>query len=216
MSKKGKKFDAPEGAEQQTIGANDVGTMPAAALAGAEGTEPAKVSPIGAPRAPTLYLQDDATGLHYKFDRRNHLPKKATVVGNLVLDGNEVPFQVTSNKGWVASADKTIDYLWFAIPGVPTEEAPEPEGIKGFITLDYTVEGKSFVGVHFSLKEGTPDRFPMKADGTGYAERIGKTETEDKRKEAFVATMAKKKAEKAAATTEPATTEPTAETQPAE
>jgi hypothetical protein len=86
---------------------------------------------------------------------------------------------------------KSIDYLWFEIPGKDGAEA-----VKGFITLDYTVEGASFVDREFTLKEGTPNRFPMKADGTGYAQRLGKVETEERRKAAFVATMQKKAADK--------------------
>lgn len=209
MSKKGKKFDAPEGAqgEQQTLTAADVGTVPAEITAADAG---ATVSPIGAPRSPTMYLEDTQSGLHYKFDRRNHLPKKATTVGAFFMDGYTVPFQVTSNKGWAKTPEVVIDYLWFTIPAPAAAEGEEQaEGVKGFITLDYTVEGTSFVDREFTLKEGTPNRFPMKADGTGYAQRIGKPETEEARKKAFVDTMAKKKLEKenGAPATEPAATE---------
>ena len=209
MAKK-QKYDAPQGAEQQNLTAADVGTVPAAVFGTtAPATEPAKVSPIGVPRYPTLYLKDTESGLHYKFDRRG-LPKKATVVGSFFLDEHTVPFQVTSSKGWAASPEVVIDYLYFAIPQ-PNNEAGEAQPpITGFITLDYAVEGKTFVDCAFTLHEGTPDRFPMKADGTGYAERIGKTDTEEARKKAFRDTMAKKKLEADAA----AAAAPAAETQP--
>jgi hypothetical protein len=206
MAKK-QKYDAPQGSEQQTIGANDVGTIPAAVLGTAEAP---KVSPIGVPRYPTLYLADNETGLHYKFDRRG-LPKKAVSPGAIIIDGVAVPFQVTSSKGWAASPELVIDYLYFSIPQPNNEAGEEQPGIQGFITLDYAVEGKTFVDRAFTLHEGTPDRFPMKADKTGYAERIGKTDTEEARKKAFKDTMAKKAAEAKAA----AEANPQAETQPA-
>ena len=202
MAKK-HKFDAP-----QTEGT----TTEVATQQPVEGNgEAPKVSPIGAPRYPTLYLEDQESGLHYKFDRRG-LPKKATVAGNIKIDGNDVPFQVTSSKGWAASPEVVIDYLYFAIPQrqIDLVDGVQPEPITGFITLDYAVEGKTFADRAFTLHEGTPNRFPMKADGTGYAERIGKTDTEEKRKQAFKDTMAKKKLEAEAA----AAAAPTAETQP--
>jgi len=193
MSKKSKKFDATtEGQtpEQQAEGTSNV---PAA-----EGDQ---VQTIAKPKAPTLYLTNDSSGLHYKLDRRNHLPKKAAVAGEIYIMNIKVPFQVTSNKGWAVSEDKVIDYLWFTLP-----EGVAGAGEKVFMTLDYTVPGASMNGEMFGIEEGTPNRFPMKADGTGYAQRLGKVETEEARKTAFSASMAKKK-EAAAAAPAPATTE---------
>jgi len=186
MSKKGKKFDATtEASTTEASTTEATSNVPAA-----EGDQ---VQTIAKPKAPTLYLTNDSSGLHYKLDRRNHLPKKAAVAGSILINGIHVPFQVTSNKGWAVSEDKVIDYLWLTLP-----EGVLGAGEKTFMTLDYTVPGASMDGATFSIEEGTPNRFPMKADGTGYAQRLGKIETEEARKKAFSESMAKKKAATAA------------------
>ena len=187
MSKKSKKFDATEGTTNEATS-----NVPAA-----EGDQ---VQTIAKPKAPTLFLTNDSSGLHYKLDRRNHLPKKAAVAGEIYIMNIKVPFQVTSNKGWAVSEDKVIDYLWFTLP-----EGYAGAGEKVFMTLDYTVPGANMHGEMFGIEEGTPNRFPMKADGTGYAQRLGKVETEEARKAAFSASMAKKKAAAPATAEAPAT-----------
>lgn len=117
---------------------------------------------------PQLFLKD-SNGNEFKFTHFTTLPKRASVAGNYSIDGQDTPFQITSNKGWAISEDKVIHYSWFKLPA----------GHIGYITHDYCVV--PVAGQSFTVHEGVTKR----ADPT----REGKSETEAKRIEAFRATM---------------------------
>lgn len=180
MAKK-QKYDASDAPvqETQTITAADVGTVTADA-------------PKGNPqfvKKPGIFLQDSETGVQYKFDRRE-LPKKAAIAGNILIDGVETPFQVTSNKGWTPE-NTVIEYIWVNLP--PANEGEPP--IPGYITLDYLVPAASFAGKSFTQGEGEAER--------KNPERVPKSvEAEEKRKAAAKATLEAKKL--AAEATKPA------------
>ena len=176
MAKKSKKFDA-EGTTTTT-------EAPTSEVA----------TPL-IPRNPSLYLQN-AAGVQYKFDRRD-LPKKAAVMGQIKIDGNATPFQVTSNKGWTVEG-KVLEYLWFTLP---VKEGEEP--VHGYITADYMQAATEFQDMEFTIGAGVanrknPDRIPKSE------------EAEATRKAAAAATLAKKKAEAEAAKTEQVDAELTA------
>ena len=144
MAKKSKKFDS----EQQV-----------------EGTTPEPVAPA-IPKAPSFFLCDE-NGVEYKFDKRNHLPKKSAVAGDVYIDGLATPFQVTSNKGFTVEG-KIINYSWLTLP----------DGKMGYITHDY--ETTPVAGVRYTLHEGkanraNPERVP-KDDVVG-AQRVEKFKT---------------------------------------
>lgn len=181
MAKKDRKYSA-EGAVENT-------NQEAPATQPETNAAPAK-NPLFQ-RVPAIFLEID--GVQYHFDRRE-LPKKAAVVGNLVIDGVETPFQVTSNKGWTPEAN-VIEYIWLSLPG-----EPEDKPITGYITLDYLVAASTFAGKEAMRGEGTanrknPDRIPKDADA------------EARRKAAAAETRLKNIAAKG----EPAAAEPAAE-----
>lgn len=138
------------------------------------------------PRNPSLFLKDAVTGIEYKFDRRNQLPKKAPVVGNLIIDGAPCPFQITSNKGWAIDEAHVLEYIWTTLPS----------GVSGFITGDYTQSLKEFADQEFTVGEGKANR--------DNPSRVGDDAKEQARKAAAAATLA---AKKAAAPVEPAPAE---------
>jgi hypothetical protein len=140
------------------------------------------------PRNPSLFLQN-AEGVQYKFDRRNNLPKKAPVAGELIIDGQNCPFQITSNKGWAKDESLVLEYIWVTLPN----------GVSGFITGDYTQELATFAGAEFTTGEGAANR--------KNPDRVGDDAKEQARKAAAAATLAAKKA--AAPVETPAEEQPT-------
>lgn len=136
-----------------------------------------KGSPIPAGK-PSRYLECE--GVQFKFTPFA-LPKKAPKVGKVLIDGKEVEFQTTNNKGFT-KPDTVINYIWVTLPN----------GDTGYITLDYNVEAMTYVGKDFTLKDGTasrkdPARVPK--DATVGEDRIKK----------FKETQAKKAADKGTA-----------------
>jgi hypothetical protein len=155
MAKKSKKHEVEQSPEQQI-----------------EQTEASNAPVI--PKRPTIFLRDE-NGVEYKFDKRLSLPKKAAVVGEIFIEGEATPFQVTSNKGFTKE-DTVINYSWFTLPN----------GDMGYITHDYGVVPTA--GVSYTLHEGKPNRANparIPKDDVVGAQRVEK----------FKATMAARKAQ---------------------
>jgi len=145
------------------------------------------------PKAPSIFLRA-ADGTEYHFDRRNNLPRKAAVVGNVQIDGTDASFQMTSNKGWTPP-ENVIEYIWLTLPG---------DNVSGFITLDYLKPAMDFVGTSFTRHEGKAAR--------ANPARIPKSlEAEAARIAAAKATLEAKALLKAQAEAEAAAAEPAAE-----
>jgi len=159
MSKKSKKFDTE----------NEVTT---------EATTAVEAQPKAPtiPKAPSLFLRD-SSGVEFKFDRRNQLPKKAAAVGEITIDGVATPFQVTSNVGFTTEGH-VIRYSWITLPN----------GQMGYITHDYEVT--PVAGEAYTLHEGKANR--------ANPARIAKDDTVGAlRIEKFKVTMAARKAAEA-------------------
>jgi len=144
MSKKDKnrKFDGPQDAQAP---ATTEGQPEAPAT-----TEAAAPKAPVIPKAPSLYLQSNDSGVQYKFTRFP-LPKKANKApeGELTLtvDGETIPAWTTASKGWAAE-DATIEYVWATLPS----------GVTGYLTCDYGQPALEFNGASFSLGEGKANR----------------------------------------------------------
>lgn len=126
------------------------------------------------PRNPSLFLENTQTGVQYKFDRRE-LPKKAAVAGSITIDGEDAPFQVTSNKGWSKDEDHVLEYIWVTLPS----------GVTGYITCDYKQPATELNGWNFTVGEGKANR--------DNPSRIGDDAKEAARKAAAALTLAAKK-----------------------
>ena len=109
MSKKSKKFDAPEGSTNDATATTEANDAPAMTEAPTEAKAPA------VPRAPSLLI-DDGNGVQFKFIRYP-LPKRS--VGKpgdytIVVDGVETPVWTTNNKG--SSTEGTeVSYNYFKL-----------------------------------------------------------------------------------------------------
>lgn len=191
MSKKGKKFETTEAQESATLVDHAFASM----QEGVAKAEPAPASNVSnlPPRKPGLVVEVD--GVKYKFDRRNHLPKRAgkAPAGDIrvQLNGQDVPAWITSNRTWAKDDKSWLDYIWLTVPEGTDVEGQGATEQHGYITLDYTVEATTFSGKEFTAGYGATDR----ANPT----RLGKLDEQgqpldNKRVEAFRESMAKKKA----------------------
>lgn len=171
MAKKGKKFDV-EGAAQEAE--NAALTNAVANEVKTESEQADESSKI--PRASPMFLEDSNTGVQYKFDRRENRMLKKAASGKVKVNGEEVDFQITSNKGWSKDEEHVIEYIWLTPPGE----------CYGFITLDYKQSALEFAqSTSFVVGYGKANRDnPSRVGGEG----------EDRRKEAFIKKMAEKKA----------------------
>jgi hypothetical protein len=147
------------------------------------------------PRKPSIVLEID--GVKYRFDRRQNLPKRAgkALDGDIkvALNGVETPAWITSNRGWAKDENLTIDYIWLNVAAGTDmgDGTANPEAQNGFITLDYTVDAKTFAGKEVIASVGTTER--KNPDRVGKVGEDG-TPLDAKRVAAFQEAMAKKKA----------------------
>ena len=134
MSKKSKKFDAPEGST------NDA---PATTEAQVPAEVAAEAKAPAVPRAPSLLI-DDGNGVQFKFIRYP-LPKRS--VGKpgdytIVVDGVETPVWTTNNKG--SSTEGTeVSYNYFKLGEV-----------QGYVVL----QNEDIAGLEFTSAEGDAKR----------------------------------------------------------
>jgi hypothetical protein len=92
----------------------------------------------------------------------NRLPKRTGTI-SVSVDGAAFLAPVTTNRGWAASPEVVIEYIWVLVSG------------KGYYaTLPYGEAASSFVGATFRLAEGrAADPIPARiGDPTREANRI--------------------------------------------
>jgi len=171
MAKRDKKYSSEQAAQDTTQDA------PVATTEVAGEAAPAKEAK---PRAPSLFVQD-AEGIQFRFTRYP-LPRKAlsdapVADGEIIVDGNVIPYFTTHNSGW-AKEGTAIEYAYFKVGDVT-----------GYVTLS---KDEPFKGKEFTFGEGEANREnPKKVSAN--------PDTDKTRSEAAKKTRDEKAAVKAAA-----------------